>query len=37
MHGILAAFNEYRSNADGADIRYKMGQKIKNGGSVGTA
>ena len=37
MHGILAAFKEYRSNADGADIRYKMGQKIKNGGSVGTA
>ena len=34
MHGILAAFNEYRSNADGADIRYKMGQKAKNGGTV---
>lgn len=33
MHGILAAFNEYRSNADGADIRYKMGQKAKNGGT----
>lgn len=37
MHGILAAFNEYRSTADGADIRYKMGQKVKNGGSVGPA
>src|SRR5690349_3384372 len=34
MHGILAAFNEYRSNADGADIRYKMGQKAKNGGTL---
>jgi site-specific DNA recombinase len=37
MHGILAAFNEYRSNADGADIRYKMGQKAKNGGTLGRA
>ncbi len=34
MHGMLAAFNEYRSNADGADIRYKMGQKAKNGGTL---
>jgi DNA invertase Pin-like site-specific DNA recombinase len=34
MHGILAAFNEYRSNADGADIRYKTGQKAKNGGTL---
>jgi site-specific DNA recombinase len=34
MHGILAAFNEYRSNSDGADIRYKMGQKAKKGGTV---
>lgn len=24
MHGILAAFNEYRSREDGADIAYKM-------------
>jgi DNA invertase Pin-like site-specific DNA recombinase len=37
MHGILAAFNEYRSTADGADIRYKMGQKVKHGGTVGQA
>ena len=37
MHGILTAFHEYRSNADGADIRYKMGQKAKNGGTVGRA
>ncbi|HXC76970.1 MAG TPA: recombinase family protein, partial [Candidatus Acidoferrum sp.] len=34
MHGILAVINEFRSNADGADIRYKMGQKAKNGGTV---
>jgi site-specific DNA recombinase len=34
MHGILAAFNEYRSNADGADIRYKMGQKARSGGTL---
>lgn len=37
MHGILAAFNEYRSTADGADIRYKMGQKAMNGGTLGRA
>lgn len=37
MHGILAAFNEYRSNADGADIHYKMGQKAKSGGTLGKA
>ena len=34
MHGILAAFKEYRSNADGADIRYKMDQKARNCGTV---
>jgi site-specific DNA recombinase len=37
MHGILAAFNEYRSREDGADISYKMGQKAKNGGTLGRA
>jgi len=37
MHGILAAFNEYRSNSDVADIRYKMGQMTKNGGTLGQA
>ena len=37
MHGILAAFNEYRSAEDGADIRYKMGQKAKRGGTLGRA
>ncbi len=36
-HGILAAFNEFRSAEDGADIRYKMGQKAKNGGTLGRA
>lgn len=29
MHGILAAFNEYRSREGGADIAYKIGQKAK--------
>src|SRR3546814_7350678 len=37
MHGILATFNQYRSAADGADIAYKMGQKAKNGGTLGRA
>jgi site-specific DNA recombinase len=35
MHGILAAFNEYRSAEDGADIRYKMGEKAKRGAPSG--
>ena len=37
MHGILAAFNEYRSAEDGADIRYKMREKAKRGGTLGRA
>jgi len=37
MHGILASFNEFRSAEDGADIRYKMGQKAKSGGTLGRA
>ncbi len=37
LHGLLAAVNEYRSAEDGADIRYKMGQKAKNGGTLGRA
>lgn len=37
MHGILSAFNEYRSREDGADISYKMGQKAKSGGTLGKA
>ena len=36
-HGILAAINEYRSAEDGADIRYKMGEKAKRGGTVSRA
>jgi site-specific DNA recombinase len=37
MHGILAAFNQYRSEEDGADIAYKIGQKAKSGGTIGMA
>jgi site-specific DNA recombinase len=37
MQGILSAYNEYRSAEDGADIRYKMGQKAMNGGTLGRA
>lgn len=37
MHGILSAFNEYRSREDGADISYKMAQKAKSGGTIGRA
>jgi site-specific DNA recombinase len=37
LHGILAAFNEFRSAEDGADIRYKMGEKAKRGGTLGRA
>ncbi|WP_373466069.1 recombinase family protein [Streptomyces sp. V3I8] len=37
MHGILATFNEYQSRESGADIAYKMGQKAKNGGTLGRA
>lgn len=34
---ILHAVDQYQSEASGADISYKMGQKVKNGGSVGIA
>jgi site-specific DNA recombinase len=37
MHGILAAFNEYRSAEDGSDISYKMAEKAKRGGTLGRA
>jgi site-specific DNA recombinase len=37
MHGLLAAFNEYRSGKDGADIAYKMGEKARKGGTLGRA
>jgi len=34
---VLDGVNEYQSRASGADIAYKMGQKIMRGGSVGRA
>jgi site-specific DNA recombinase len=34
---VLDGVNEYQSRASGADIAYKMGQKIIRGGSVGRA
>lgn len=34
---IIHAVDQYQSQASGADIKYKMGQKVKNGGSVGIA
>ncbi len=37
MHGILAAYNEFRSAEEGADIAYKMGEKAKQGGTIGRA
>jgi site-specific DNA recombinase len=37
MHGILAAFNEFRSSEDGADISYKMAEKARRGGTLGRA
>ncbi|WP_187684703.1 recombinase family protein [Nocardia wallacei] len=37
MHGILAAFNEYRSRKDGADVSFKMGEKARKGGTLGQA
>lgn len=33
VHGILASINEFRSADDGAEIRYKMGEKAKKGGT----
>lgn len=37
VEAIIHAVDQYQSEASGADIRYKMGQKIKNGGTVGQA
>jgi site-specific DNA recombinase len=34
---ILHAVDQYRSEADGADIAYKMGAKARNGGTVSRA
>jgi site-specific DNA recombinase len=37
MHGIPATSNEYQSRESGADIAYKMGQKARNGATIGRA
>src|SRR6266496_4388526 len=31
---VIQAVEQYQSEANGADIRYKMGQKAKNGGTI---
>lgn len=35
MHGMLAVFNECQVLVSGEDIKYKIGQKAKNGGTLG--
>ncbi|GAA4536594.1 hypothetical protein GCM10023192_34890 [Amycolatopsis samaneae] len=37
VESIIHAVDQYQSEASGADISYKMGQKVRNGGSVGVA
>ncbi|MGH7261869.1 MAG: recombinase family protein [Nitrospiraceae bacterium] len=37
MHGMLAVFNEYQVLASGEDIKYKMGQKARSGGTLSIA
>lgn len=37
VHGMLAAVNEYRSAADGTDIRIKLLRKIEQGGTISPA
>lgn len=37
VESIIHAVDQYQSQASGADIRYKMSQKVKNGGTVGQA
>jgi site-specific DNA recombinase len=37
MTGFLAVFNGFQSAANGQDIRYKMGQKARAGGTVSLA
>jgi site-specific DNA recombinase len=34
MHGMIAVFNEYQVLASGEDIKYKMGEKAKKGGTI---
>ena len=37
MRGMIAVFNEFSSNSSGEDIRYKMAEKAKRGGTLGRA
>ena len=37
VESIIHAVDQYQSQASGADIRYKMSQKVKNGGTVSQA
>ena len=37
LMGVLASINAYQSAASGADIRYKMGEKARRGGTLGRA
>ena len=34
---MLASFNQYRSESDGADISYKQGGKAEHGGTISRA
>ena len=34
MHGMIAVFNEYQVLVSGEDIKYKMGEKAKKGGTI---
>jgi site-specific DNA recombinase len=36
-HGMIAVFNEYQVLVSGEDIKYKMGQKARNRGTIGVA
>ncbi len=37
VESIIHAVDQYQSQASGADIRYKMSEKVRRGGSVGRA
>ncbi len=37
MRGMISVFNEYQSTASGEDIKYKMAEKAKRGGTIGKA
>ena len=34
LHGMLAVINEYASSQSAEDVKYKMGQKAKSGGTI---